>query len=66
LLLHLKSLRHVIVHREVNAETRTALEAVQHIEGVHDFYPLLDAQPATFDWPDDPRRELRLPDGCPP
>jgi len=53
LLPHLLTLRHVIVNGPVDEETRAALEAVEHIEGVHDLYTLLDQQPETFDWPDD-------------
>ncbi len=53
LLPHLKTLRHVIVNGPVDAETTAALEAPEHIEGVHDLYTLLDAQPESFAWPDD-------------
>ncbi len=53
LLPHLKTLRHVIVNGPIDEDTRAALGAVEHIEGIHDLYPLLDQQPGTFDWPDD-------------
>ena len=53
LLPHLKTLRHVIVNSPIDEDTRAALGAVEHIEGIHDLYPLLDQQPGTFDWPDD-------------
>jgi len=53
LLPHLKTLRHVIVNGPIDEDTRAALGAVEHIEGIHDLYPLLDRQPGTFDWPDD-------------
>ena len=53
LLPHLKTLRHVIVNGEIDGETRAALEAVEHIEGVHDFLTLIDGEPQTFDWPED-------------
>ncbi len=53
LLPHLKTLRHVIVNGPVDAETAAALEAPEHIEGVHDLYTLLDTQPESFAWPDD-------------
>ena len=53
LLPHLKTLRHVIVNGPIDEDTRAALGAVEHIEGIHDLYPLLDQQPETFDWPDD-------------
>jgi len=53
LLPHLKTLRHVIVNGPIDEDTRAALGAVEHLEGIHDLYPLLDQQPETFDWPDD-------------
>ena len=53
LLPHLKTLRQVIVNGPVDDETRAALAAVPHIEGVHDFYELIDGQPTDFDWPED-------------
>ena len=53
LLPHLKTLRHVIVNGEIDDETRATLEAVEHIEGVHDFLTLIDGEPQTFDWPED-------------
>ncbi len=53
LLPHLKTLRQVIVNGPIDAETSAALEAVEHVEGVHDLYTLLDAQPTSFEWPDD-------------
>jgi len=53
LLPHLTTLRHVIVNGPVDADTRSALEAVEHIESVHDYEELLSRQPETFDWPDD-------------
>jgi len=52
LLPHLTTLRHVIVNGPIPDETRAALEAVPHIEAVHDWDTLLDAQPKTFDWPE--------------
>ncbi len=53
LLPHLKTLRQVIVNGPVDDETRAALAAVPHIEGVHDFYELIEGQPQAFDWPED-------------
>ena len=47
----LRTLRHVIVNGPIPDEVRAALEAVPHIEGVHDWDTLLGAQPDTFDWP---------------
>jgi len=47
----LLSLRHVIVNGPIPDEVRAALEAVPHIEAVHDWDTLLGAQPKTFDWP---------------
>jgi len=52
LLPHLTTLRHVILTGPVPPEVRAAMEAVPHIEGVHDWDALLAAQPGTFDWPD--------------
>lgn len=52
LLPHLKTLRHVIVNGPVDEETRTALGAPEHIESVHDFYELLDAQAEEYAWPE--------------
>ena len=51
LLPHLVTLRHVIVNGPISDEVREALEAVPHIEAVHDWGTLLAAQPTTFDWP---------------
>ena len=51
LLPHLTTLRHVIVNGPIPAEVRAALEAVTHIEAVHDWDTLLGTQPKTFDWP---------------
>ena len=51
LLPHLVTLRHVIVNGPIPDEVRAALEAVPHIEAVHDWATLLAAQPTTFDWP---------------
>ncbi|MEO6142368.1 MAG: long-chain-fatty-acid--CoA ligase, partial [Dermatophilaceae bacterium] len=51
LLPHLVTLRHVIVNGPVPDDVRSALEAVPHIEAVHDWATLLAAQPTTFDWP---------------
>ena len=51
LLPHLSTLRHVVVNGPIPDEVRAALEAVPHIEGVHDWDTLLAAQPTTFDWP---------------
>ena len=53
LLPHLKTLRHVVVNGPVDDETRAALSAPEHIEGVHDFYELIDDQPDSYDWPED-------------
>ncbi len=53
LLPHLKTLRHVIVNGPVDAETWAALQAPEHIEGVHDFNALIADQPTSFDWPED-------------
>ncbi|MFZ1287315.1 MAG: long-chain fatty acid--CoA ligase [Candidatus Phosphoribacter sp.] len=53
LLPHLKTLRHVIVSGPITDEVRAALQAPEHIEGVHDFDTLIAAQPTTFDWPED-------------
>jgi len=53
LLPHLKTLRHVVVNGPIDDETTSALGAPEHVEGVHDLYTLLDAEPSTFDWPDD-------------
>ncbi|MEO8518734.1 MAG: long-chain fatty acid--CoA ligase [Dermatophilaceae bacterium] len=47
----LVSLRHVIVNGPVPVEVRAALEAVPHIEAVHDWDTLLASQPKAFDWP---------------
>ena len=47
----LSTLRHVIVNGLIPDEVRAALEAVPHIESVHDWDTLLAAQPTTFDWP---------------
>jgi len=46
----LLSLRHVIVNGPIPDEVRAALEAVPHIEAVHDWDTLLGAQPKSFDW----------------
>ena len=51
LLPHLTTLRHVIVNGPIPGEVRAALEAVPHIEAVHDWDTLLGTQPKTFDWP---------------
>jgi len=51
LLPHLTTLRHVIVNGPIPGEVRAALEAVTHIEAVHDWDTLLGTQPKTFDWP---------------
>ncbi len=51
LLPHLVTLRHVIVNGPIPDDVRSALEAVPHIEAVHDWATLLAAQPTTFDWP---------------
>ena len=51
LLPHLTTLRHVIVNGPIPGEVRAALEAVTHIEAVHDWDTLLGTQPETFDWP---------------
>jgi fatty-acyl-CoA synthase len=53
LLPHLKAMRHVIVNGPVDGGVRAALGAAAHVEGVHDFYDLLDGQPDTYDWPED-------------
>src|SRR4051812_12679281 len=53
LLAHLPGIRHVIVNGPVDAETRAALEAVEHVAGVHDYAELIGAQPETFGWPED-------------
>jgi fatty-acyl-CoA synthase len=53
LLPHLKTLRHVIVNGPLDAETWAALQAPEHIEGVHDFDTLIADQPTSFDWPQD-------------
>src|SRR5690606_9448825 len=42
LLPHLKTLRQVIVNGPIDDTTREALAAPDHIEGVHDFYELID------------------------
>jgi len=53
LLAHLGTIRQVIVNGPIDAETRAALEAVEHVEGVHDYTDLISGQPETFDWPED-------------
>jgi len=52
LLPHLRTLRHVIVNGPIPDEVRGALEAVDHIESVHDWDTLLAEQPETFEWPE--------------
>ncbi len=49
LLPHLKSVRHVIVNGPLPEETREALAAAG--PEVHDYRTLLDAEDATFEWP---------------
>ena len=53
LLAHTPKIRHVVVNGPVDAETRSALEAHEHVEGVHDYAELLAGQPDAFDWPED-------------
>lgn len=53
LLAHLPLIHTVIVNGPIDDETRAALEAPEQVSSVHDLYELLDAQPDTFDWPDD-------------
>ncbi|KNX36072.1 fatty acid--CoA ligase [Luteipulveratus halotolerans] len=53
LLAALPDVRHVIVNGPVPQEVRDALGEPAHVEEVHDWDELLDAQPTTFDWPQD-------------
>ncbi|MEO7059054.1 MAG: long-chain fatty acid--CoA ligase [Lapillicoccus sp.] len=53
LLPHLPLIHTVIVNGPIDDETKAALEAPEHVTGVHDFYEFVDAQPDTFDWPTD-------------
>ncbi len=53
LLAHLPKVRHVIVNGPVDDDTRAALSAPDHVEGVHDWAELLDGQPTEYDWPQD-------------
>lgn len=49
----LTHLRHLVVNGPVDDETRTAVAAAPHIEGVHSWSNLLAGRPDTFDWPED-------------
>jgi fatty-acyl-CoA synthase len=53
LLAHLPKVRHVVVNGPVDDETRAALSAPDHVEGVHDWAELLDGQPTEYEWPQD-------------
>jgi fatty-acyl-CoA synthase len=53
LLAHLPKVRHVIVNGPVDDDTRSALSAPDHVEGVHDWNQLLEGHPTTYDWPQD-------------
>ncbi|MDN5790511.1 MAG: long-chain fatty acid--CoA ligase [Micrococcales bacterium] len=53
LLAHLPAVRHVIVNGPVDDATRAALEAPDHVEGVHDFAGLIAGEPIDYDWPED-------------
>ncbi len=50
LLEHLPAVRHVIVNGPVDDDTRDALRAPEHVQGVHDYAELLEGRPTTFDW----------------
>lgn len=53
LLPKLTTLRQVIVNGPIDEATRDALAAPGHVEGVHDFYELLEGQPDAYEWPQD-------------
>jgi fatty-acyl-CoA synthase len=46
-------LRHVVVNGPLDDETRAAVGAAPHIEGLHSWTDLLADRPDTFDWPED-------------
>ena len=50
---HLPLIHTVIVNGPIDAETKAALEAPEHVRAVHDFYEFIDGQPDSFDWPED-------------
>jgi len=52
-LAQLTHLRHLVVNGAVDDETRAAVAAVPHLEGVHSWADLLADRPDTFDWPED-------------
>ena len=53
LLAALPDVRHVIVNGPVPQGVSDALAEPAHVEKVHDWDELLDAQPTTFEWPED-------------
>jgi fatty-acyl-CoA synthase len=53
LLAHLPKIGHVVVNGPIDAETRAALEAPDHVQLVVDFEEFIGGQPTSFDWPDD-------------
>ncbi|WP_344064269.1 fatty acid--CoA ligase [Nostocoides vanveenii] len=50
---HVKNIRHVVVKGPVDDAARAAFEAIDHVEGVHDWAELLAGQPDSYDWPED-------------
>ena len=50
---HVKNIRHVVIKGPVDDATRAAYEAIDHVEGVHDWTDLLAGQPDSYDWPED-------------
>ncbi len=53
LVAHIDTIQHVIVNGPIDEATRSGLEAVPHVESVHDYDDLLAQQPDSFDWPKD-------------
>jgi len=53
LLPHLPTVRRVIVNGPIDDDVREALGAPPQVEGVDDFYDLIDGQPDVYDWPED-------------
>ena len=53
LLPHLPTVRRVIVNGAIDDDVRAALAAPDHVDGVDDFYDLIDAQPDVYAWPED-------------
>ena len=49
----LTHLRHVVINGPVDEETRAAVSAAPHVEGLHSWSELLADYLDTFDWPED-------------